>query len=367
MCKKGVCQNLWCKATHWRWSVIELCYNYTKEIILTYSLCVRKRPHHNSSAWWGDDGRSAALSLTVPLSLLACIVLQKYDGSIFILSQWQLMGLFSCGPGEWWNSKQTFFLSGRKVLHHSDWDSHRHLCHAAITGGYGRWCTRSSPAGTPQRVRGIWVHPSFLQCCFLNCIASTSKSDMRIFVTCGCQCLSLALNVFTVRHWNLIQASFSLGFLYHFNLTYVENQLCQLSGLKCHGQSKLLYEEAPCKNLTPEGPLHRKHSSRHCCELSYRDEFATFALGPIILSPRSQERAPHLIWIMHIGGILAERSWLRAPVGTGWCHLLFSRPLVKGTCDAVAAPVIRAFLQPWRSSSRANIIRPPVYRHANGI
>lgn len=43
-----------------------------------------------------------------------CIVLLKYDGSIFILSQWQLMGLFSCGPGEWWNSKQTFFLRGAK-------------------------------------------------------------------------------------------------------------------------------------------------------------------------------------------------------------------------------------------------------------
>lgn len=84
-------------------------------------------------------------SLSFPF---ACIVLLKYDGSIFILSQWQLMGLFSCGPGGWWNSKQTFFLRGRRVLHHSGWGRHHRLCCVAITGGYGIQYTWPPPLNT---------------------------------------------------------------------------------------------------------------------------------------------------------------------------------------------------------------------------
>lgn len=102
-----------------------------------------------------------------PLSLLyAFIVLLKYDGSIFILSQWQLMGLFSCGPGEWWNSKQTFFLRGRWVLHHSDWGRRCHLCCVAITRGYGLQYSWPPPKHTGP-VRSIVTSLFFLQRRFL--------------------------------------------------------------------------------------------------------------------------------------------------------------------------------------------------------
>lgn len=68
-------------------SVIELCYNYPEEIILTYSLCVRKKPTHNSFAGEGDG--AGWHSLSEPLSRffrLHCVT-EEYDGSIFILSQ----------------------------------------------------------------------------------------------------------------------------------------------------------------------------------------------------------------------------------------------------------------------------------------
>lgn len=137
-CGKEVCFRTWSAGPDVNAvSVIELCYNYPEEIILTYSLCVRKTLVHNSFAREdvGAGWHSLLLSLS-PVSF-SCIVLLKYDGSIFILSQWQLMGLFSCGPGGWWNSKQTFFLRRRRVLHHCGWGRHRRLCCVAITAGYG--------------------------------------------------------------------------------------------------------------------------------------------------------------------------------------------------------------------------------------
>lgn len=262
------------------------------------------------------------------------------------------MGLFSCGPREWWNSKQTFFLCGRRVLHHSDWGHHCHLCCAAITGGYGRRYTRSSTAGTTQRVEGESILSSVL----------VFEFHIQIWNEDFCH---VCMSVFSVSIDRFHCAPLELNpnsLLVFYNTLTCKSARCQFSGLKCCSRSKLLYEEAPCKNLTPEGPI-----LRHCYELSYRVKFATFALGPIIFSPHSQQRFPHQIWITHIGEILADPSWLQAPAVTGHCHLLFSLPLVKRTRDAVAAPVIRAFLQPQWSSSRANPIRPPVYRHANRI
>lgn len=194
-------------------------------------------------------------------------MLREYDGSIFILSQWQLMGLFCCGPREWWNSKQTFFLSGRRVLHHSDWGRHRHLCHAAITGGYGRWCTRSSPAGTTQEVGGD-PSPTILSSVLIfqfNCL------NNQIWNADFCHTWMPAFSI-SIERFHCAPLELELASLLIFTLT-CKSTKCQLSGLKCPGQSKLLYEEAPCKNLTPEGPLHRKQSSRHCCELSYWDKF----------------------------------------------------------------------------------------------
>ena len=96
----------------------------------------------------------------------ACIVLLKYDGSIFILSQWQLMGLFSCGPGGWWNSKQTFFLRGRRVLHHSGWGRHRRLCCVAITGGYGIQYTWPPPLNTEGLCTTLSLPRSFFSVAF---------------------------------------------------------------------------------------------------------------------------------------------------------------------------------------------------------
>lgn len=68
-------------------SVIELCYNYPEEIILTYSLCVRKTLVHNSFAGEGVGAGWRSLSLSLSPVSFSCIVLLKYDGSIFILSQ----------------------------------------------------------------------------------------------------------------------------------------------------------------------------------------------------------------------------------------------------------------------------------------
>lgn len=72
------------------------------------------------------------------------------------------MGLFSCGPGEWWNSKQTFFLRGRRVLHHSGWGRHCHLCCVAITG----WEIGGGGYNTLGPLHSI-KRTGVVNCCFL--------------------------------------------------------------------------------------------------------------------------------------------------------------------------------------------------------
>lgn len=106
-----------------------------------------------------------ALCLTVPLSpslRLHCVteiwrlhfypVTMTTDGLIFL---W---------PRGWWNSKQTFFLRRRRVLHHSGWGRHRRLCCVAITGGYGIQYTWPPPLNT----EGLCSTLQFLSCRFLH-------------------------------------------------------------------------------------------------------------------------------------------------------------------------------------------------------
>ena len=177
-CVKGVCVRTCSAGPHGNaGSVIELCYNYPEEIILTYSLCVRKKLSiiHLLDRVMVLDG---ALSLSLFLFPFACIVLLKYDGPIFILSQWQLMGLFSCGPGGWWNSKQTFFLRRRRVLHHSGWGRHRHLCCLAVTGGYGIQYTWPPPLNTESLCSTVSLLCSFF------CVTLGSLQHHIHFVKC---------------------------------------------------------------------------------------------------------------------------------------------------------------------------------------
>lgn len=86
----------------------------------------------------------------------------------------------SCHSDNWWAyfpvapgndeivSKHSF-SGGRRVLHHSGWGRHHHLCCVAITGGYGRRCS------VQHRVGEIGVHPSFLQGCVLSILWNSAS------------------------------------------------------------------------------------------------------------------------------------------------------------------------------------------------
>lgn len=107
----------------------------------------------------------------------------------------------------------------------------------------------------------------------------------------------------------------------------------------------------------------RDLSSRRCCKPNYRDKFATFASNntQLLTFPSSDLNNAY-----RIGGCISREI----EAASTWGDRTLSSPIFSASLSServMAAPVIRAFLQPHRSSSRANAIRPSVYRHANRI